>query len=214
MALNSSYSKRAYRHWFEDGIGEMGVGLLLILFTGLLWLTRDSAISTVPAVLLTAALFLVGGMGLRVGVGRLKARVSYRRTGFVQLRREPPRFRPSRVALGTLLIPVSVLLGLSLAVGLLVVFALVLRIDASLMLYALLLALPAVVTGWKTDLYRLYVVGGVVAAASVALFFADVPGAEAIILLYGVAGVALLVSGAGALVHFLRTYPPADGETA
>jgi len=214
MALNSGYSKRAYRHWFEDGIGEMGVGVLLTLFTGLLWLTRDSSIGEVAAVLLAFALFLLGGAALRFGAKRLKARISYPRTGFVQMRRKQREVNLGRVGFMLVLIVVLGIIGWSMAVGLLVVFAVVGRIDASLILFGLVLSLPIFVTGWKIDLYRLYVVGGAVVVASVVLFFTDVPGAEAIILLYGVAGVALLISGAGALIYFLRTYPPVDGETA
>jgi Trk-type K+ transport system membrane component len=81
----------AQRHWMEDGLSEIMVGLLFIVMGGGLlvklalphWLTLD---------LLTSALTAAGALGLSWGFKRLKQRITFPRSGYVALP-EPTRMR-------------------------------------------------------------------------------------------------------------------------
>jgi hypothetical protein len=81
----------AQRHWMEDGLSEIMVGLLFVMMGGGLlvrvalprWLTLD---------LLTSALTAAGALGLSWGFKRLKQRITFPRSGYVALP-EPTRMR-------------------------------------------------------------------------------------------------------------------------
>jgi len=81
----------AQRHWMEDGLSEIMLGLLFLLIGGGLlvklalprWLTLD---------LLTSALTAAGALGLSWGFKRLKQRITFPRSGYVALP-EPTRLR-------------------------------------------------------------------------------------------------------------------------
>jgi hypothetical protein len=81
----------AQRHWMEDGLSEIMVGLVFIVMGGGLlvklalphWLTLD---------LLTSALTAAGALGLSWGFKRLKQRITFPRSGYVALP-EPTRMR-------------------------------------------------------------------------------------------------------------------------
>jgi hypothetical protein len=81
----------AQRHWMEDGLSEIMVGLLFVIMGGALlvklalprWLTLD---------LLTSALTAAGALGLSWGYKKLKERVTFPRSGYVALP-EPTKMR-------------------------------------------------------------------------------------------------------------------------
>ena len=81
----------AQRHWMEDGLSEIMVGLLFIVMGGGLlvklvlprWITLD---------LLISALTIVGVLGLSRGFKKLKERITFPRSGYVALP-EPTRMR-------------------------------------------------------------------------------------------------------------------------
>ena len=81
----------AQRHWMEDALSEIMVGLLIIVMGGGLlvklvlprWITLD---------LLISALTIVGILGLTRGFKKLKERITFPRSGYVALP-EPTRMR-------------------------------------------------------------------------------------------------------------------------
>ncbi len=81
----------AQRHWMEDGLSEIMLGLMFIIMGGGLlvklalprWLTLD---------LLISALTIAGVLGLSRGFKKLKERITFPRSGYVALP-EPTRMR-------------------------------------------------------------------------------------------------------------------------
>jgi hypothetical protein len=84
-------TRRAQRHWMEDGLSEIMLGLLFVILAGGMlmrlafprWLTLD---------LLFPALTIVGILGLTRGFKKLKERITFPRSGYVALP-EPTRTR-------------------------------------------------------------------------------------------------------------------------
>jgi hypothetical protein len=103
--------RNAQRHWMEDGLSEILVGLLFIIIGGGLllklalprWLTLD---------LLSSALTAAGALGLSWGFKKLKERITFPRSGYVVLP-EPTRTR-RMLTFGSVAV-----LGLASALGLL-----------------------------------------------------------------------------------------------
>ncbi|HEV8412508.1 MAG TPA: hypothetical protein VGQ49_02860 [Bryobacteraceae bacterium] len=103
--------RNAQRHWMEDGLSEILVGLLFIIIGGGLllklalprWLTLD---------LLSSALTAAGALGLSWGFKKLKERITLPRSGYVVLP-EPTRTR-RMLTFGSVAV-----LGLASALGLL-----------------------------------------------------------------------------------------------
>lgn len=88
--------QRAVRHWFEDGLAELAMGVVLLLVGGLFWwdaaVSQGAATSGVSAVGLPVVV-LVGMIGSQWVVRRLKERYSYPMAGFVEYVRPRGRRR-------------------------------------------------------------------------------------------------------------------------
>jgi hypothetical protein len=81
----------AQRHWMEDGLSEIMVGLLFIVMGGGL-LVKLVLPRWVALDLLISALTIVGVLGLTRGFKKLKERITFPRSGYVALP-EPTRMR-------------------------------------------------------------------------------------------------------------------------
>jgi len=81
----------AQRHWMEDGLSEMMLGLLFVILGGGL-LVKVALPRGLTPDLLIPALTIVGVFGLTRGFKKLKERVTFPRSGYVALP-EPTRSR-------------------------------------------------------------------------------------------------------------------------
>ena len=108
--------RRGLQYWYDDGLTEMAAGSIFAVL-GLLFLVEALAprgslptnFSAIGVVVLVA-----GGMWvINWAVKRLKARITYPRTGFVQYRR-PPRSSQRRLLVGVLGFAVSALVAFTL----------------------------------------------------------------------------------------------------
>ena len=148
---------RAQRHWTEDGLSEIVVGLLFIVMGGGVlvklvlprWITLDILIS---------ALTIVGVLGLTRGFKNLKERITFPRSGYVALP-EPTRMR--RIIVFGIVAAVGVASALGLLTHVVVVAAVfaacflwggVQYKQTSMLWEALLTLLFAVVSTWFTNL--------------------------------------------------------------
>ena len=80
--------QRVKRYWFDDGLVETGLGLVFLIVAGLIFL--QSSFPEQPAVLRTSAvlvlIFLVAvGLMFRKLLGHLKQRLTYPRTGYIEM---------------------------------------------------------------------------------------------------------------------------------
>jgi hypothetical protein len=200
-----SAPRRAVRYWYDDGLVEIGIGLLFLLLTALFAVEGLAPAGSLPAWFSALGLpvLLLGGMiVLGLSVRAVKERLTYPRTGFVAY----PRKHPARKWLAGLIGAV---------VSLLLVLFLAARPDWIAALPALQGAAVAVVLlllSYRSGVLRLAVQGllGIVAGFIVSL--AGVGTSIGTALVLGTIGLASLTSGVIVLSRYLRATPPPAGE--
>jgi hypothetical protein len=195
--------QRGQAYWYQDGIWELIVGMLFVLYAGYYALvgsiSEDQALHTV----LTVGYIVVipGGMLLGSWIAkRLKSRVSAPRTGYVTFGRSRGH-KTQAVALG------AVIAGGAVAGALLSD-----EIYVPVLIGGMGMAFGAGVTGFRLGVVRLAIVGAVALAGSVAIGLATTEPETAFSLFFGVAGVALAVSGIVTLIGYLNANPLPDDE--
>lgn len=196
--------RRAVGYWFDDGLAEIGGGLLFLTLAALFAVEGLAPAGALPASFsaLGLPLVILGGM-LVVGwaVRTVKERLTYPRTGYVAY----PRPGTGR----------RVLAGV---IGAGVSFVLVLLLAARPSLQSALGALQAgalaivfLALSLRTGLVRMAILGIVALGAGLEATVAGLQSSLGSALVFGAAGVAALLSGALILVHYLRTTaPPAE----
>lgn len=102
------FSKRTYRYWYEDGLSESALGLIMLVLGLYQLILRSGRITpgTLSIMGFAFAPVVIGvvwlsGKALRT----LKERFVYPRTGYVKYRREPARNKLFRILLAA--VPVS-----------------------------------------------------------------------------------------------------------
>jgi hypothetical protein len=201
--------KRAYRHWYADGLGEIMQGVVFLLVALYFWaqvLVRDNRTLTVIVSLLIPFLTIGLIVSLRPVVNRLKERITYPRTGFVTYRRDVQK---QRLRLG-------IRLGLGLVLGLSVgILGVGLKSGAVTWFYWILGTAYAAVfgyTGWRVGLPRFYAVGTIGLVSGLVLGVLNIPDKEGMIILFVTIGLPSLFIGLVVLRRFLQVNPPIDSE--
>lgn len=196
------YIKQTYRYFYEDGLAEITVGLLLAAVGGALLAWRALAVSPVAAAILAVALplLITGGMSLvRRLVRGAKERVTFERAGYVAYRRGEPAGNRWFLVAPTLLLFVALLF---------------LPEEFNRMQFAVgyLSAVCFCYFGYRLGLRRFYGVGG--AALLVGVWTTLVVVDEISGTGFTISGMGLLMvlAGAVALVRFLRKHPGSQGD--
>jgi hypothetical protein len=193
--------RRAGRYWYEDGLVEIGTGLLFLLLAGLFAVEALAPAGALPPWFSAAGipLIILGGIVLLgLGLGALKRRLTYPRTGYVAY----PPTRPIRKALA------AIIGG---TVGLLLVLLLLAHPEW-------LKALPAVqgaavaavwlLLSLRMGVPRMAMQGLLALAAGVAASLAGLQTSLATASVFGAAGVGSFTSGVFVLVRYLQTTAP------
>ncbi len=183
----------AQRHWIEDGLSEIMLGLLFVVMGGGLlvklvlprWITLD---------LLISALTIVGVLGLTQGFKKLKERITFPRSGYVALP-EPTRRRRIFAFATVVALGAAFTLVLSAHVLVVPIFAAVFAAiflwggvqykQTSMLWEALLILIFAVISTWFTSLN----------------------GAAGVLALMVMIGTSMAIVGAFRLRGFLKTNP-------
>jgi hypothetical protein len=198
--------RRARRYWYEDGLAEISIGGLFLLIGLLLWAQGAVPEASAAYAILAIAfpVVVIGGMLLgRRLIPAAKARLTYPRTGYVTY--PPPSRRRRLVTVGIAITVASVVGAAALSLPQPPVRLLVL-------LQGLVLGVLLTVLG--QGLPRFFFLGGWSAVLGVGLSRLAVPEETANGLLYGLTGVALLLSGGLVLARYLRQnrIPPQDAQ--
>lgn len=197
--------RRTAGYWYDDGLVELGTGLLFLLMAAMFALEGLVPAGRLPAAFsaLWLPVILLGGMlVLSVALRAVKQRLTYPRTGYVSY----AHTRPVR----------KVLAGI---IGGLVSMGLVLLLARR---PEWLTALPALQGGvvalvwfalsYRIGAWRLAAVGLLTLGAGLIASFAGLTASIGAAVVFGTAGWASLVSGALVLARYLRTTsPPAEG---
>ena len=197
--------RRAARYWYEDGLVEIGAGLLFLLLAGLFAVEGLAPAGSLPpwfSALGLPAVILGGTVVLGLALRTLKQGLTYPRTGYVAY----PPTRPIRKALAGILGGV---------VSMLLVLLLISHPGWLTALPALQGAVVAAV--WfllsiRMGVPRMAVQGLLALGAGVIVSFVGAGISIGSAVVFGTVGLASLISGIFVLAHYLRTTsPPAAG---
>ena len=189
--------RRTRRYWFEDGITEIGMGIVFILLAlyFLAWNYLEAAGAAAPlAAVLLPVLIVVLIIGVNRGIRTAKDRYVHPRTGYLSF---PKPSNTRRVASGVIAAFTSFALTLVLA-----------RLPEGApwlpAAQGILFAVAFWYIGSRADLLRLPLQGVAVAVLGVALSWWRVPDAWASAILFGGAGISVTAFGAFAFARYLR----------
>lgn len=196
--------KQTYRYFYEDGLVEIAVGLLMVVVGAVLFSWQYVASSLFRAVILVVVLpvLVIGGMVLvRRFVHKAKERVTYARTGYVSFREGEPAGNRWFLLLPALVLFVIIFFlpetysRLQFAVG---------YFSAVFLCYL----------GFRLGVRRFYGVGiltFLISLFSTIMFANETEGTG---LTIAGAGVLLLLSGILTFFHYLRQHPEPRNEQA
>jgi hypothetical protein len=192
--------RRVHRYLYEDGLIEIGVGILFIVVgLGLIAFVaiQDNTIMGVTLIASLLALAFGGALFTKRALEMVKERVTYPRTGYVS-------YRSDETNRGRWLAPVAAILLLILSLFLPEELT---RISS--MIGALMFVIIGSL-GYRLRLRRFYAIGSIalLAGASASLLFLDEALGAGVT--FSVTGLALLVSGALTLSTYLRRHPIVD----
>lgn len=190
--------RRAIRYWYNDGLAEIGVGLLFLLVAAWFAVEGLAPAGSLPPSFSALGLpvIVVGGMiafGLLVRV--IKQRLTYPRTGYVAYPRTPPLRRWLAGVIGG-------------AISFLLVLFLAARPDWMTALPALqgtAIAAILLLLSLRSGVLRLAVEGLLALGAGLIVSVVGTGTSIGAALVFGTTGVASLISGVFVLAHYLRT---------
>jgi len=207
MEKKNSLLRKSYRHWYDDGLGEITQGIQFLLIALYFWLQQLFQGKRTPTVILSVMmpLVIIGlVVSMRFVVNRLKERITYPRTGFVSYRQNNLQKRRRllvRIAIG-IAMGISIgILGFGLSSGS-VAWSYVLIGVAFMAIYAYV--------ALRVGLVRFYAVAGMGLIAGVILGVLHTPDAVGMAVLFVSFGLPSLIIGLVVLTRFLRAHPPID----
>ena len=196
--------KRTQRAWYEDGLWDLGIGLIYLLLGLFYYLVAANrmqpilgiGVTIAQVVLIIASFWIVGWL-----VRTLKERITYPRTGYITMHR-PSGARGFRRGV------MNALLAFTLS-GILVLVSKV----SGLQLFsgaAVLLALAYLYLAYRFGVLRFAIVAVLTVGLGFVSAFLRLGDYPAAAVLFTGEGVIWLASGALTLWHFLRTTQPAN----
>lgn len=196
--------RRTYRYFYEDGLSEMGVGLLFAV-TGLLllvWQGIESGSLSGAVFSVGMAVLVFGGVLLvRKVVQELKERITYPRTGYVSYRQGEPSIGRWAVIIAALLL---VILG----------FAFPEALSSMAIAEGGLLLIIMFLLGYRSHVWRFYLAGGVALLLGIAALLWDLGDILGSSLVFGGVGLWLFVGGAITFARYLQQHPAQNQEGA
>jgi MFS family permease len=200
--------KRTIRSFYDDGLTEIALGLILLLLGGYFVAQAavpagsalENALTILFILLIVTAGFLVNRL-LRF----FKRRITYPRAGYVAFKKKiPSPKRRTAAAVVAMIISASMVALFGLSPSFRALYP---------ALNGLLFAVAALLVANRVGVVRFFVLAAASAVIGVALTAAGLGGFGGISWFYLFFGAAVLVSGLAALVVFLRRNPrPAAGE--
>ena len=200
------------RYWIEDGIPDLIVGSIFIIYAALLWW---GAHSTQPWINMFSAVALIIMMIFsRPLTEKLKEKITYPRTGYIKYASTPLKHRSTYVILW---------LGVAALLVLLVLVALIIGGESSGMTLIWIL-LPLVFSALigmiaysqKSKRYIFYAIFSLLSGLGSVIIAQQFPEAMRNTLVFGVGimfplGVVMIIAGIWTMINYLRQHPePVD----
>ena len=201
--------RRVKSYWYEDGIGELAGGGMLVLlglYFGAQGYFGEASMVTVILSVSMVLLFLAGAYAVRRLVMTFKNRVTYPRTGFVEYRTDREQAKWRRYA--------AAVLAIGFAAALVAHYRSIRGVDLLVLLTGLMVGLILIVLrGRASGLGRFYVLGAFAILFGAGLSLTGLPQAYGLALFYGLMGFALMISGGLTLRRYLHANPlPAEAS--
>jgi len=201
--------QRVRRYWYTDGIAELvsgGMFLLLGLYFGILGYFEEGSLVSVILQVSMVLVFIGGAFVVRWLVTKLKSRLTYPRTGYVEYRVKDNNTRKRR-----LLIVISAIV---ISVGTMVLVNYVGELQSMVLFTGLLVgAIFIAVRGRSSGLKRFYVLGGLAIFLGVILAWSGLTEIYTLSLFYGLLGIAIMLSGGLVLRRYLADNPSRLGNS-
>ena len=195
--------RRTQQYWFEDGLVELLLGLVIVILSGLFWWQVSSSSKYAPLVGGVAMPFIIvlGALLLGVTLRWLKQRLVYPRTGYVTY------VKPTRKRRG-----LSALLGLVIgAVMAGAVFQLELA-DLATAFMGAGVGFALFMLGIRVGLMRFYVLAVWSVAVGVTIAFLRLDESLATTYALGLIGLGMMVSGGLAFWRYWQNSEPGSDE--
>lgn len=194
--------KRTVRSFYDDGLFEVALGLILLLLGGYFYaqtvLPKDSRLGSILSVLFVLVIVSAGFIVNRI-LRFLKRAITYPRTGYVAFKKKEPspkRRAAAAIAGGLIGASLAVLYGLSPSVRVLLPAA-----------NGLLFAVAVLLAANKVGVIRFYVLAAASAVIGLAVTAAGIGDIKGVSLYYGLFGLAVILSGLTALIVYLNRSP-------
>jgi hypothetical protein len=198
--------KRTYRYWYEDGIGDLQAGSVLILL-GLyflaikVWGSPPSPLALYSALGLPIVL-LVGMLASRVLARKAKAKLVFPRTGFVAYRK-PASHRRLKTVIASIFL--SILFGV-------VISSIPISLSWIPLFEGLIIGAFLLYTAHKVDLGRYQLLAALSCLLGALVTLSQVEESTASALFFGGLGICFAVSGLLTLKAYLRLNRSASPE--
>jgi len=194
-------TRRTERYWYQDGIWEIGFGLINALLCGFYWLVAQWEWKGPLAIVLMLlqmgviiSIFLVINRVVRL----LKERITYPRTGYVAYRRPQTRARVKRALLsGFMAIGIAILIGAAAAA----------RQTPNRMplVTGIVMAGALIYLGFRFGLLRLYATAALTIALGYIISLVPLSEAYSTTAFFGGFSLLMMLSGGITLLIFIRS---------
>jgi hypothetical protein len=190
--------RKTWSYWYVDGLVEIAAGSIVLLLSIFYAIAGMLGSGTISALILGVGqpLIIIGGIIVAGKVVKYyKERVTFPRTGYVSF---PKRSKKRRIITMITSMLISILVGILL-------ISLLPRIGRNYLplITAFFIFLLLVAFGWRTNVFRFYLLGGIVLLTGVILTWQNLPEYLDFTLLLGVFGLGWVIGGSLALKDYL-----------
>jgi len=194
--------KRTVQSFYDDGLVEIAIGLVLVLLSAYFYsqtiLPKGSSVSAILTALFIIVLVSSNFLGSRF-VRFFKRRITYPRTGYVAFKRKEPspkRRAAAAIAAGLIGASVATLYGLSSSIKTLMPA-----------INGLVIGIAVFFIANRIGVLRFYLLAAASSIIGVAIAAAGVEELKSFFFYYFFLGATALISGLIALIVYLRRFP-------
>jgi hypothetical protein len=196
----NNITRRTERYWYQDGIWEIGFGLVNFVLAAFYWIVEKvNWEGPMSIVLLLLQIAIIVGIFLFMNrfVRLLKERITYPRAGYVAYRRPPTRSRIKRILMTAL-----VSAGTALLVG--AVAASQMMPNRMPLISGIIMAAALVYLGYRLQLVRLFVQALLTVILGFITALIPLTDMNSTTVYFGGFGLLMMLTGGAALLMFVR----------
>ena len=189
--------KRPVQYWFEDGIGELVMGIFYFIIGINFYIQATITSPPIKAILGLASVFIIGGGVLitRKLIDRIKEHIIYPRTGFVSY---PKRPRKAKIAIS--------IVSLVAVAGLVLFFRKSsTTFDWTTIVISVICGVLMLYQAVQTSVFRLYIESILAIVIGIVITFLEMDGMISSGFFFISFGLILMIGGGCAFVYYLKS---------